>query len=214
MAIVGALALCAWFSYVMFKTYLETPHTYGDTKVTPFGHQMDGPLTHSWDSLQIETNGTVVTLRNIAFDVSILGDEKGLKVGANEVNVNIDMEAPSQPKAPSESPPAFPSKAKFYLPVKADVQKVSVQAGENHWEAQGIALRSEGLQQASLDVKKISGTNVSQDAKLKLKANFENDNVAVDAAVVTAGDDRSIADVVHIPDHVVRPGAARFLGGF
>ena len=197
MAIVGALALCAWFSYVMFKTYLETPHTYGDTKVTPFGHQMDGPLTHSWDSLQIKTNGTVVTLRNIAFDVSILGDEKGLKVGANEVNVNIDMEAPSQPKAPSESPPAFPSKAKFYLPVKADVQKVSVQAGENHWEAQGIALRSEGLQQASLDVKKISGTNVSQDAKLKLKANFENDNVAVDAAVVTATD--SVAIQAELP---------------
>ena len=86
-AIVGALALCAWFSYVMFKTYLETPHTYGDTKVTPFGHHMDGPVTHSWDSLQIENNGTVVTLRNVAFDLSILGDEKGLKLEIGRAHV-------------------------------------------------------------------------------------------------------------------------------
>ena len=99
-AIVGALALCAWFSYVMFKTYLETPHTYGDTRVTPFGHHMDGPITHSWDSVQIENNGTVVTLKNIAFDLSILGDEKGLTLGANEVNVNINTEGPEKPKKP------------------------------------------------------------------------------------------------------------------
>ena len=192
-AIVGALALCAWFSYVMFKTYLETPHTYGDTKVTPFGHHMDGPVTHSWDSLQIENNGTVVTLRNVAFDLSILGDDKGLKLGTNEVDVNLNMEGPEKPKTPpANGPPTFPSRAKFYLPVNADVGKVSVTAGDKHWEVEGLSLRSEGLQQASLGAKKISGTNVPQSASLRLKADFSGDNVSLDATVATATDSVSV----------------------
>ena len=182
-AIVGALALCAWFSYVLFKTYLESPHTYGETTVTPFGHQMDGPLTHSWDSLQIETNGTVVTLKNIAFDVTILGDEKGLKAMANEVNVNIDLDAPDKPKPPDESPPTFPSRAKFYLPVQANVQKVSVSAGDKHWEAKNISLKSEGIEEASFQASHINGTNIAHETSIKLKANFSGDNVSVDAKI-------------------------------
>ena len=188
-AIVGALALCAWFSYVMFKTYLETPHTYGDTRVTPFGHHMDGPITHSWDSVQIENNGTVVTLKNIAFDLSILGDEKGLTLGANEVNVNVNTEGPEKPKKPpSDGPPTFPSKAKFYLPVKADVGKVSVTAGDKHWDVEGLSLRSEGIQKASLKADRIDGTGISNPANLKLKADFEGDNVSVDAKIAAGKD--------------------------
>ena len=52
--VVGVLALSAWFAYIAFDTYLSTPHTYGDVEVTPYGHQMDGLLTHSWDSVTVK----------------------------------------------------------------------------------------------------------------------------------------------------------------
>ena len=186
--VVGVLALLAWFSYVAFKTYLETPHTYGDTKVTPFGHQMDGPLTHSWDSVQVETNGTVVTIRGADFDFSILGDNKGLSVKGAEVDIKITTDSTAKTGEKSNKPKEFPDKAKFYLPVSAEVGKLSIDVNDKHWEAENIAVKSEGLQKARASADNIKGDNIAHTAKFDLRAEFESDRIYLDGKVVAGSD--------------------------
>jgi len=189
-AIVGALALCAWFGYVAFKTYLDTPHTYGETTVTPYGHQMDGPLTHTWDSLQITTNGKSITLKDPNFDLTILGDEKGLKVAAGEVNVKIetDSTAKVQDTTSSSEIPEFPKYAKFYLPVGVDVGKLTVDLDSSHWEADDIAIHSGGMEKASVKVKSIKGDHLAHEASVDLNVDFENENVKLKGSVVAGKD--------------------------
>lgn len=189
-AIVGALALCAWFSYVMFKTYLETPHTYGTTTVTPYGHDMDGVLTHTWDSLQIESGGNKVMLRKVDFDLSILKTEEGLRIALDEVDLEIDstgQEADST-KPPGAGPPTFPERAKFYLPVNIGTQKLKVKAGDKSWTAEQVSIKSGGLQSASISATNIEGDNLPHSATLNVRANFEGNKVSVNGDVQAGND--------------------------
>lgn len=179
-AIVGVLALCVWFGYVTFKTYLETPHTYGETTITPYGHHMDGIISHSWDSIKVKNGAQQVTVHDADFRLNIFGDNKGLNVSSSEINVELSAkDSLKETSPPAAEAPQFPEKAKFYLPVNIDVKKLSVQALDKHWDVQGVSIQSEGMQKAHLSIRDISGDYLAHSAKFDLHANFETSDVNV-----------------------------------
>ncbi|WP_407444736.1 hypothetical protein [Fibrobacter sp.] len=172
-AIVGALALCAWFAYIAFKTYLETPHTYGNTEVVPYGHQMDGVLTHKWDSLQIKSNGTTVTIVNPDFDITVIEEFKGLTLTATRVSAKIVADTADKEITPkSDSPPSIPPKAKFYIPVNIGVDSVSIDAGEKHWEISQVKVQSQGMTRFGVSVDSIKGDHISHTSSFSLQGDF------------------------------------------
>ena len=105
--VVGVLALGAWFLYVAFTTYLSSPHTYGDVEVTPYGHQLGGLLTHSWDSVVVKQGNNTYTVRDFSMDVSIFGDNKGANVSLGELEAQIKTD----PNAKSDKKPKTPMDA-------------------------------------------------------------------------------------------------------
>ena len=200
--VVGVLALSAWFAYIAFDTYLSTPHTYGDVEVTPYGHQMDGLLTHSWDSVTVKQGENTYTVRDFKMDVTLLGNSKGASVdlGEFEAQIKTDPNAKSEkkPKTPMEAI-EFPEKAKFYLPVEVSAKKISVDVDKDspqqmHWQAENFKVKSEGLQGASVKLDSIQGDYISETTSIDIKANFEGDNVKVKGNV-KAGSDTIKLDV-------------------
>lgn len=168
--IVGALALCAWLLNVAFKTYLNTPHTYGNTEIIPYGHQMDGIFTHRWDSLKIVTDSSSFTISKPYFDITLWEEFKGLSVTASKVDVHLKT-GPTEDDNDTATV-QFPEKAKFYAPVNISVQELSVEVNGKAWEASDISLRSEGMTQAHLKATEINGDHISQTTVLDLKAEF------------------------------------------
>ena len=143
--VVGVLALGAWFAYIALTTYLSTPHTYGDVEVIPYGHNIKGLLTHSWDSVTVKQGGNTYTVRNFSMDVSILSEKKGATVEIGELDVQVNTNTPSsKPQNGSSKGPTealeFPDKVKFYLPVEVSAGKISVDVDKDtpqqmHWQA-------------------------------------------------------------------------------
>ena len=200
--VVGVLALGAWFLYVTFTTYLSSPHTYGDVEVTPYGHQLGGLLTHSWDSVVVKQGNNTYTVRNFSMDVSIFGDNKGANVSLGELEAQIKTEPSAKggkkPKTPMEAI-EFPDKAKFYLPVEVSVNKISVDINKDspeqmHWQAENFKVKSDGMQKASIKLDSIQGDYISETTSIDIKADFEGDNVKVKGNV-KAGNDAIKLDV-------------------
>lgn len=190
--IVGALALCAWFGYFAFKTYLETPHTYGETTVTPYGHKMDGLLTHAWDSVRVESKGSTVTIRDADFDVTILGEQKGLTLNTGDIDLSLGQDTTTKEDSISLDGIQFPNRAKFYIPVSANVKSLQVNAGNKHWSAENISLKSGGLQKAKISANNIQGDNLAHTAKFNLDVNFESQNMQLKGKIVAGQDSISL----------------------
>lgn len=188
--IVGALALCAWFARITFKTYLETPHTYGSITVIPFGHDMEGVFLHTWDSLKVKTKKQTYTINKLDFHFSILGENRGLRISSNKVNIEITTDNTTQPqsKTNKKQKVAFPEKIKIYLPTKLNIDTISVNINGNQWNAQKFSLYNNGLQNFSLKIDSISGKNIAHTATLRIQTDFENDSVSIKTSIKTPKD--------------------------
>ena len=71
--VVGVLALNAWFARIALITFLSSPHTFGEVEITPYGYELGGPLTHSWDSLTVKTGANTFTVSKFDLDITVLG---------------------------------------------------------------------------------------------------------------------------------------------
>jgi len=198
--VVGVLALGAWFLYIALITYLSSSHTYGDVEVTPYGYNLGGPLTHSWDSLTIKQGENVYTVKNFNLDVTLLGDEKGGSVSLGELSASIKTGTDtSATKSEPLGELAFPEKAKFYIPVEASIQKISIDVNAGtpqakHWQASDFAIKSEGAQKASIKLDSIQGDYLAETTSIDIQADFSSENLAVKGNVV-AGKDAIALDV-------------------
>lgn len=190
-AIVGVLALCTWLSSYLLDVVLSSPHKIGSFEITPSGHTQDGYLTHHWDSIEISMDGNTIILRNADIDITLFEKDRNIKLKTGEIQVSITTAGPPKKEDVQEdsSPPALPEYAKFYLPVSADVGKVSVTVDSSkHWEAKDISLKSEGSTKARLSADSIRGDYIKHPARVAVAMDFSSDQIQMKGKVVAGGD--------------------------
>ena len=190
-AIVGVLALCTWLSDYLLDVFLSSPHKFGSLEITPTGHTQDGYLTHHWDSIEITKDGNTVILRNADIDITLFQENRNIKLKTEEMQASITTAGPPKEKEVQEdsSPPALPDYAKFYLPVSADVGKLSVTVDSSkHWEAKDISLKSEGSTKARFSADSIQGDYLKHPANVAVAVDFGSDQIQMKGKVVAGGD--------------------------
>jgi len=190
-AIVGVLALCTWLSDYLLDVFLSSPHKFGSLEITPSGHTQDGYLTHHWDSIEITKDGNTVILRNADIDITLFQENRNIKLKTEEIQASITTAGPPKEKEVQEdsSPPALPDYAKFYVPVSADIGKISVTVDSSkHWEAKDISLKSEGSTKARFSADSIQGDYVKHPANVAVAVDFGSDQIQMKGKVVAGGD--------------------------
>ena len=190
-AIVGVLALCTWLSDYLLDVFLSSPHKFGSLEITPTGHTQDGYLTHHWDSIEITKDGNTVILRNADIDITLFQKDRNIKLKTEEIQASITTAGPPKEKEVQvdSSPPALPDYAKFYLPVSADVGKLSVTVDSSkHWEAKDISLKSEGSTKARFSADSIQGDYLKHPANVAVAMDFGSDQIQMKGKVVAGGD--------------------------
>ena len=197
--VVGVLAAGAWFARIALITYLSSPHTYGDVEVTPYGYNLGGLLTHSWDSVTVKQGENVFTVRKFDLDVTILGDSPNGTISLDEFSASIKTNADASKKKTKEplGEIEFPEKAKFYIPVNVSAKNIAVDvnaesASAMHWQATDFTVKSEGLQQASIKLENIKGDFLAETASLDIKADFSSPNIALNGKISAGKDDISL----------------------
>lgn len=193
--IVGALALCVWFGRDVLEAYLNNEHTYGNVTVSPHGHHGDGLLTHSWDSLKITVDGNTITLTDPNFDITILGDSKGINVASHRVDVSLAIDSMAQKDSVvnnSAGPPTFPEKAKFYLPTQVTVKELNIARGDSHWDARDISVKSEGVYKVKVKADSIQGEGIKYATNINMAADFGSDRLKLDGKIVAGKDSISL----------------------
>lgn len=187
--IVGALALCAWFSKNFLENYLNSMHSYGSVTVIPYGHHAEGVLTHSWDSLKISTEGNSISITGPSLDLTIWGENKGGIVSANKIEVTLLPDSTQDSSsAKLEGTIRFPEKAKLYLPVKVDVNELQINRGENNWSARNISIKSEGVHSVRVMADSIQGEGLGHPTDINVAADFSYAHLTIDGRI-TAGND-------------------------
>lgn len=88
-AAVGAIALGVWFVHAFVERYLSAPHTFSGVTITPYGHNTQSLLEHSFDSLFISTDSTEVKIINPNLDITILGENRGVSLKMDHVDAFI-----------------------------------------------------------------------------------------------------------------------------
>ena len=199
-AVVGVIALGAWFLHALFERILSTEHTIAGVTIAPYGHSMESLLTHHFDSIRVSFEGSNIKITNPNLDVTLLGFTKGVSLEMDSVVADIDppQKDPSKPKDASDKPPQFPEKLKFPIPVQVGVKNAQVNLSDGKgWQVQGLSIQSEGEKSLSLKADEASGDFISAPAKVDIKANFESDNLKLNGSVKTEKD--SVALNVEAP---------------
>ena len=188
-AVVGVIGLGVWFCGAFLKRMLSSPHTFSGITITPFGYEAENLATHSYDSLRIQKNNTIIRIIKPKLDISIFS-------GPTMVSVNVDTVDAYLPLDPSDSVivkndtieiPTFPDNVKFYVPVSIKVDQVSIAtSGENSWTASNIYLKSRGEQAASIEIEKIQGDHIVRTASATFFADFEKEKIITNATIKTS----------------------------
>ena len=191
MIVVGAISACAWFVDYIVPYYLSHEHTFGDTKITPYGYHNGSLLNPSWDSIKVENGATTVMLRNVALDLTILNPQtRGVALDLGELDANIEV--PPEDSTKESKPlevPEFPEKAKFYVPVKLKIAKGNVDLSNgNAWSFEKLEIKSEGQQAAQVAVSNVQGSQVPHPAGTKINVDFSSSNLKVHGKLYSQGD--------------------------
>lgn len=204
-AVVGALALCAWLGYSVLNSYLSSPHTYGDVEFVPYGHTQESFLTHKFDSVAVTKGDNKFVVRDAYFDLTVLSDSKGLTLSAGNVDIHLQPDSTAPPEQPdtSNTIPTFPEKAKFYLPVKVDVQSLSISLDSTKsWKAEDISIKSQSVTAAHIKARNIQGNYLAEPADLDIHTDFTHSSVKVDGSI-RAGNDSIEVNVESPKDNLL-----------
>ena len=197
MIVVGVISACAWFVDYIVPYYLSNEHTFGDTKITPYGYHGNSLLEHYWDSVKVENGSATVVIKNVALDLTILNAAtRGIALDLDEVNAKINLppatEDSTQEAQPTEIP-AFPDKAKFYIPVKLNVGKGNIELSNgNAWSFEKLEVKSEGKQAAQLAVSNVQGSEIPHPAGTKINVDFSSSNLKVQGKLYSLNDSLDI----------------------
>ena len=199
-AVVGVIALGAWFLHALLERFLSTEHTFAGVTITPYGHSMESLLTHHFDSIRVSVEGSDIKIANPNLDVTLLGFTKGVNL---EMDTVIAFVAPPKDKSEknkdhSQEIPKFPEKLRFPIPVQVEVKNAQVNMSDGKsWQAKDLSIQSEGEKSLSLKAREASGDFISAPAKIDIRADFESDNLKLNGSVKTAKD--SVALNVEAP---------------
>lgn len=207
MVVVGAIALGVWFCREFIERFLATPHTVAGVTISPYGHKMDGLLTHSFDSVKVEMDGTTIRVTKPVLDVTILGESKGVALNLDSVDAYIQLpkEDPKSKKGDDKktsqgeaATPAVPEDLKIPVPVKIGVNQANIQLSNNmKWNVSQLEIKSHGKTAAGVSIEQVSGDYISSPASVKLEADFGSDKLKAKADIKTAKD--SVAVQVDAP---------------
>lgn len=203
MVVVGAIALGVWFCREFIERFLATPHTVAGVTISPYGHKNDGLLTHSFDSIKVEMDGTTIRVTKPVLDITIFGEAKGVALDLDTVDAFIQLpeEAPKSNKKDekkkvsqdSASIPAIPEDLRFPVPVKVGVSQANVQLSNNmKWSVSQLEVKSQGQTAADVSIHQVSGDYVSSPASVKLSADFGSENLKAQAEIKTDKDSVSV----------------------
>lgn len=190
-AIVGALAIGAWFARALLERFLSTPHTFAGVTVTPYGHSMEDLLTHSFDSLKIAVQGHDIHISGLDLEVTLLKKPRSASLKVDSVNafVQLPEEKKKNKVKKDNSPPAFPEDLRFPIPVQVNVGVAEATLSDGkHWKVKKLEVKSKGEKAASLSVAKAEGDFIKSPASLKVNANFESPKLKADVLVKTQTD--------------------------
>lgn len=192
MVVVGAIAVGVWFCHAFIERFLATPHTISGVTISPYGHKMDGLLTHSFDSIKVEINGTEVRVTSPTLDITLLGESKGVTLALDTVDASIVIPKSEPPKKKGKelpSAPTFPENIQIPVPVKLGVNQANVKLSNNmQWSVSGLQAKNSGKQAVQLKIDEVKGDYVQSPASIDLSADFASENVKAKAKVKTAKD--------------------------
>lgn len=188
--IVGVIALGVWFAHAFIERFLNTPHTFSGITVTPYGHNTETLLIHSFDSLKIDKDSTSVTIVGPRIDVTLLGENRGLSLEIAKVDAYIQLPpADSAKKTKDTTSLAFPEKLKIPAKVNMNVNEASVRLSDGKsWSLKKIAVKNLGENALSASIKEVDGDFVKHPAAIDVKGDFEGAKLTLDAKVKTAKD--------------------------
>ena len=127
-AVVGVIALGAWFLHALLERFLSTEHTFAGVTITPYGHSMESLLTHHFDSIRVSVEGSDIKIANPNLDVTLLGFTKGVNLEMDSVIAFVDppKDKSEKNKDHSQEIPKFPEKLRFPIPVQVEVKNTQV----------------------------------------------------------------------------------------
>ena len=191
-AIVGAVAVGAWYVHFFIEQQLSSPHTFGNVTITPYGHRQNNLLDQYYDSILVQQGQSTYMIRKPHLDVTILGENKGALLDIAEVSANfVSDTTTSKPAAKDTSksePIAFPEKIKIPLPVKVNLGKLDFTMGDMSWRAQNIRLKNTDQKKVSLSANNIEGSFIKDTASLQIDADFSEKNLILNANIKTQND--------------------------
>ena len=189
--IVGAIALGVWYVHFAIEETLSSTHTFGDVTIIPYGHRQNNLLDQFYDSILVQKGESSYMIRHPHLDITILGDNKGVVLDVEEVDINQVSDTTSKDTLKIE-PIAIPERLQFFLPVKVGVQKFAFKLGDMGWKAQNITAQTTGKRGLSVSADSIEGTYIKEAASLKLDVDFEKENLSARGRIKTENDNVAI----------------------
>jgi len=196
MVVVGAIALGVWFCRELIERFLAEPHTVAGVTIYPYGHQNKGLLTHSFDSIKVEMDGTTIRVTKPVLDITILGESKGVTLDLDTVDAFVKIPESNEKKKtakPDTTIPAIPEDLQIPVPVKLSVAQANVQlSNDMKWNVSQLEAKNYGKTAVGVTIEKVSGDYVSSPASVNLTADFGSENLRATANVKTDQDSVSL----------------------
>lgn len=184
--IVGVVFLGAWCVHHFIPQYLSTPHTYGNTTVTPYGYRYTTILDHHWDSMKVENPNFSTFVKNVEIHATLLDSSSrkiNLDLGDVKATINIPPEDTAKKTTP-QGPIEFPQKLKFRIPVKvqANSGEIALSNGKQ-WTFQNLTVKSEDKKKAYFEADNIDGSEIPHPTSTKLHLDFSKRTLKVDGTL-------------------------------
>lgn len=189
-AAVGAIALGVWFVHAFVERYLSTPHTFSGVTITPYGHNAQSLLEHSFDSLFISTDSTEVKIINPNLDITILGENRGVSLKMDHVDAFIAIPQSDTLSATKDTTnPAFPDNLRFPANVSVNIEDANIKLSDGKsWNAKGLSVQNNGEYALNVGIRQVNGDFVSNPASVKMKGDFAGAKLTLEASVKTSKD--------------------------
>ena len=196
MVVVGAIGLGVWFCREFVERFLSTPHTVAGVTISTYGHQADGLLTHSFDSIKVEMEGTTIRVAKPVLDVTILRNPRGVTLDMDTVDAYIELADSTRKKTPSKadaSVPTFPQDFEIPFPAKVSVKQANLRLS-NHmsWKASKLQAKNYGSTSVGVIIDQVQGDYVSSPASVVLSGDFASENLRATARIKTDKDSVSL----------------------
>lgn len=188
--IVGVLSLGVWFGRALLIRYLSTEHEFAGVTIKPYGYRMESLLSHSFDSLSVETNGTTVKIIHPKINATLLGEDKLVTLNMESVEANINTDGEKKQEPQKELDLAIPENVRVPIPIKVKAKNAKVTLSDGkHWSATNISIENTGDKAIALKADDIQGDFVKSKAVIDLDADFSETDLKARLLVQTVDDE-------------------------